>query len=184
MKSLLSALLLFCSLLSAVPAFADGGKILIAYFSWSGNSRRIAGQIHEQVGGDLLEIEMATPYSRDYNSCLEQSLRHLRDGVRPALKTRGGDMAQYEVIYLGYPTWWATLPMPVATFLESYDFSGKIIVPFNSHGGGRLGQTVSAIAKLCPNSAIREPLSISYGGGSTLAREIESWLRETGGNRK
>lgn len=179
MKSLVCRILLLSLLFGVVaPAYAADGKHLIAYFSWSGNSRRIAAQIHEQVGGDLVEIEMARPYPRDYNACLEESLKDLAADARPALRTWVRNMPEYDVIYLGYPTWWATIPMPVMTFLESYDFSGKTIIPFNSHGGGRLGQTVSAIAKLCPNSTIREPLSISYGGGGTLRRDIESWLQE------
>ncbi|MDL2264469.1 hypothetical protein LJC31_07450 [Synergistaceae bacterium OttesenSCG-928-I11] len=164
----------------AIPARAEEGKILVAYFSWSGNSRRIASQIHERVGGDLVEIEMTKPYSRSYNTCLEESLRDLQADARPSLKTRISNFDRYEVIFLGYPTWWATIPMPVATFLESYDFSGKTVVPFNSHGGGRLGQTVSAIAKLCPNAAIKGALSISYGGGNTLRQDIESWLQKNG----
>lgn len=181
MKSLISAVMLsLLAICIAVPAQAAGGRILVAYFSWSGNTRRIASQIHERVGGDLVEIEMTKPYSRSYNTCLEESLRDLQAGARPPLRTRISNFDRYEVIFLGYPTWWATIPMPVATFLESYDFSGKTIIPFNSHGGGRLGQTVSTIAKLCPNAAIRKALSISYGGGNTLRQDIESWLQENG----
>jgi Flavodoxins len=181
MKSFMSIiLLLLISACIALPAHAAEGNVLVAYFSWSGNSRRIATQIHEKVGGDLVEIEMSRPYSRSYNTCLEESLRDLQADARPALKTRIADMSRYDVIFLGYPTWWATIPMPVATFLEAYDFSGKTIAPFNSHGGGRLGQTVPAIAKLCPNVTIKEALSISYGGGTTLGRDIDSWLQKIG----
>ena len=180
MKSLISAIMLsLLAICIAAPVQAADGKILVAYFSWSGNTRRIASQIHEKVGGDLVEIEMTKPYSRSYNTCLEESLRDLRADARPALKTRVADMGRYDVIFLGYPTWWATIPMPVATFLGTYNFSGKTIIPFNSHGGGRLGQAVSAIAKLCPNATIKEALSISYGGGGTLRQDIDAWLRKT-----
>ncbi|QQO07789.1 flavodoxin [Breznakiella homolactica] len=179
-KMILCILLTALTGLSSLSAQNSDTKILVAYFSWSGNSRQIAAEIHRRVGGDLVEIEMESPYSRTYNTCLDQSLQHLREGTHPALKTRIPGMAQYDVIFLGYPTWWATIPMPVATFLESYDFSGKTIAPFNSHGGGRLGQTVSAIAKLCPNVRITQALSIHYGGGRTLGNDIDTWLTDIG----
>jgi flavodoxin len=84
------------------------------------------------------------------------------------------------VIFIGYPNWWASIPMPVATFLESYDFSGKTVVPFCSHGGGRLGQSVAAIAKLCPKSTILDALSVHYSGGSSLKSDITDWLKKIG----
>lgn len=81
---------------------------------------------------------------------------------------------------LGYPNWWATIPMPVASFLEEYDFSGKTIVPFCSHGGGGFGQSITDISKLAPNSKIGEGLSIHYSGGSSLESDISTWLSNNG----
>ena len=89
-------------------------------------------------------------------------------------------MAQYDVIFLGYPNGWSTIPMPVATFLTKYDLKGKTIVPFASHGGGRLGQSVADIAKLSPNAAILEALSVNYSGGGSLSRDIDVWLEKNG----
>mgnify|MGYP001768474934 CR=1 FL=1 len=155
-------------------------KVLVAYFSWSGNTREIAKSIHRRVGGDLFEIVPSTPYPTDYSACLDQSANELKRQYRPPLKTHVANMKQYDVIFLGYPNWWATIPMPVAAFLEEYDFSGKTLVPFCSHGGGRLGQSVSAIAKLCPRATILEVLSIHYGGGPTLQSDITTWLRKIG----
>ncbi|MDR2452375.1 MAG: flavodoxin [Candidatus Accumulibacter sp.] len=155
-------------------------KILVAYFSWSGNTRGIARQIHRQTGGDFFEIETVPPYSRDYNTCLDEALRDQRAQARPALGNRAENMGQYGVIFLGYPNWWASIPMPIASFLEGYDFAGKTIAPFCSHGGGRLGQSVTAIAKLCPQAKILEALSIHYGGGSSLGDEVAGWLRKIG----
>ncbi|ULQ60432.1 flavodoxin [Brucepastera parasyntrophica] len=179
-KTMMCIMLLTLTGISGLFAQERDPRILVAYFSWSGNSRLIAAEIHRRVGGDLVEIEMVTPYSRTYNTCLDQSLRDLRAGIHPSLKTLETDVAGYDVVFLGYPTWWATIPMPVATFLESCDFTGKIIAPFNSHGGGRLGQTVSAIAKLCPSVKITQALSIHYGGGRTLGSDIDAWLTEIG----
>ena len=155
-------------------------RILVAYFSWSGNTREIAKSIQKRVGGDLFEIVPATSYPTDYNACLDQSADELKRQHRPPLKSHVSNMKQYDVVFLGYPNWWATIPMPVASFLEEYDFSGKTIVPFCSHGGGRLGQSVSAIAKLCPRARILDPLSIHYGGGQTLQDDIATWLRRIG----
>ena len=82
----------------------------------------------------------------------------------------------YDVILLGYPNWWASIPMPVASFLELYDFSGKTILPFCSHGGGRFGQSLTAIAKLAPEALLGEGLSVHYSGGSTLSEDVAAWL--------
>lgn len=75
-----------------------------------------------------------------------------------------------------YPNWWASIPMPIASFLEEYDFSGKTIIPFCSHGGGRFGQSLTAIAKLAPDAAMGEGLSVHYSGGAGLAEDIKAWL--------
>ena len=83
-------------------------------------------------------------------------------------------------ILLGYPNWWASIPMPIATFLERYDFSGKTIVPFCSHGGGRFGQSLTAIAKLAPEAVIGEGLSVHYSGGGALPGDVKEWLTKNG----
>lgn len=164
----------------SVPALAAPGNALVAYFSWSGNTRGIARLLHQKIGGDLVGIEPATPYSQDYNTCLDQARRDQEQATRPELKTRIADMTRYDVVFLGYPNWWATIPMPIASFLEQYDFSGKTIAPFVSHGGGRLGQSVTDIAKLCPSSKILEALSVRYSGGDSLSGDMDAWLNRIG----
>lgn len=96
--------------------------------------------------------------------------------ARPAIQGSITDFEQYEVVYVGYPNWWASIPMPIASFLEEYDFSGKTIIPFCSHGGGRFGQSLTAIAKLAPDAAMGEALSVHYSGGTTLKEDISQWL--------
>lgn len=155
-------------------------KILIVYFSWSGNTRKIAEKIHAKVGGDLVELKTVTPYSSDYNTVLDQARKEQSQQARPALRTRIENIDQYNIIILGYPNWWASIPMPIATFLETYDLSGKKIIPFCSNGGGRLGQSVSAIAKLAPDSEMLEPLAVQYGGVANLDSEIDRWLVKNG----
>jgi flavodoxin len=158
----------------------EQAKNLVACFSWSGNTRGIARQIHQRTGGDFFEIEAVPPYSADYDTCLDEALRDQRAQARPALKNRVGNIGQYDVVFLGYPNWWASIPMPIASFLEEYDFTVKTIAPFCSHGGGRLGQSVTAIAKLCPQAKILEALSVHYGGGRSLQSDIDAWLRKIG----
>ncbi len=156
------------------------GSVLIAYFSWGGNTRGIAEEIHQQTGAELFEITLVTPYSTDYNSVLEQAQQDQNEQARPELASHVDDMSQYDTIILGYPNWWASIPMPIASFLEEYDFSGKTIIPFCSHGGGRFGQSLTAITKLAPDAILGEGLAISYSGGSSLPEEVSEWLNGNG----
>lgn len=152
------------------------GNILIAYFSWGGNTKGIAEEIQSQTGADLFEITLVHPYSNDYNTVLEQAQRDQNEQARPELASHVENMEQYDTILIGYPNWWASIPMPVASFLEEYDFSDKVIIPFCSHGGGRFGQSITAISKLVPEAAMGEGLSVHYSGGSELSNDISQWL--------
>lgn len=159
-------------------------KILIAYFSYSGNTESAAEHLnkilrkkHGNANVDLVEIEMQKPY----RGCIyEASQKDLNAGARPPLKTKIADMKKYDVILLGYPTWWATLPMPVMTFLESYDFRGKTVISFSSHGGTRYGDSVSDLNKALPQSYVGLPFEFFYGGGSDLESRLESWVKKSG----
>lgn len=153
-----------------------GGNVLIAYFSWGGNTAGIAEEIQAQTGADLFEITMVEPYSTDYNTVLDEAQRDQNEQARPELATHVENMDEYDTILLGYPNWWASIPMPVASFLEEYDFTGKTIIPFCSHGGGRFGQSLTAIAKLAPDADMGEGLSVHYSGGDTLPDDIAAWL--------
>ena len=153
-----------------------GGKVLIAFFSWGGNTKGIAEEIQSQTSADLFEIELVTPYSTDYNTVLDQAQHDQNIQARPEIKNKVENFEQYDTILLGYPNWWASIPMPIASFLEEYDFSGKTIIPFCSHGGGRFGQSLTAITKLAPNTVMGEPLSIHYSGGGSLPDDIAAWL--------
>ena len=153
-----------------------GKKILIAFFTWSGNTQGIAYEIQRQTGAEIFEITPEKPYSESYNTVLREAQRDQHRQARPKLRGTVKDFAQYDIIMLGYPNWWASIPMPIASFLQSYDFSGKIIMPFCSHGGGRFGQSLTAIAKLAPNAVITEGLSVHYSGGSSLRDNVTKWI--------
>ena len=105
-----------------------------------------------------------------------EAQRDQHDRARPAISDPLPSLNEYDIIILGYPNWWASIPMPIATFLESYDFSGKTILPFCSHGGGRFGQSLTAIAKLAPNAVIAPGLSVHDSGGSALSGDVKAWL--------
>jgi len=123
------------------------------------------------------------PYSADYNTVLMEAQEDQHNQARPELAGHVENMDDYDTILLGYPNWWASIPMPIASFLEEYDFSGKRIIPFCSHGGGRFGQSLTAIAKLSPDANMGEGLSVHYSGGATLSEDIQKWLDVNGINK-
>ena len=102
----------------------------MAYFSWSGNTAEMATYLAEQTGGDLLEIQPATPYPTDYSECGDVALAERDNNERPAIANLPDSIEQYDTILIGYPIWWHTAPMIIGTFLESYDFAGKDVYPF------------------------------------------------------
>ena len=155
---------------------SDNENVLIAYFSWGGNTAGIAGEIQHQTGTDLFEITLVNPYSNDYNTVLDKAQRDQNEQARPELANHIENMEDYDVIILGYPNWWASIPMPIASFLEEYDLEGKTIIPFCSHGGGRFGQSLTAIAKLAPDAVMGDALSVHYSGGSALSDDVRQWL--------
>lgn len=152
-------------------------KILIAYFSYSGNTENAAEIIREKTGADLFEITMENPYN---GNIYEVSQYDLMNNIHPALSTHVENMAQYDVILLGYPTWWATMPMPVYSFLEEYDFDKKTILSFSSHGGTMFGDSVSDLSKMVPKTYVGIGFEFNYSGGSELSDKISQWLAASG----
>ncbi len=152
-------------------------KILVAYFSYSGNTENGAEIIAEKTGADLFEITMADPYR---GNIYDVSQRDLMQGVHPALSSHVQNMEQYDIVLLGYPTWWATVPMPVYSFLEEYDFSGKTVITFSSHGGTMFGDSVSDVSKAIPGAYVGCGFEFNYSGGSGLSDRISEWLSQSG----
>ena len=111
-------------------AEAADASVLIAYFSWSGNTAEMAAQIQEQTGGDLFEIVPVEPYPTDYNECGEVALAERDSNARPEIQNLPESIEQYDTIFIGYPIWWHTAPMIIGTFLENYDLSGVDVYPF------------------------------------------------------
>lgn len=111
-------------------ASSGGSSILIAYFSWSGNTREMASYIQEQTGGDLYEIQPVTPYPEDYNECGDVALQERDSNARPKIQDLPADISGYDTLFIGYPIWWHTAPMIIGTFLENYDLTGVEVYPF------------------------------------------------------
>ena len=158
---------------------SDSSKMLIVYYSWSGNTRGVAKEIQKQTGADIFEIELEVPYSTNYDTVLEQAQHDQSIQARPIIKNKIDNIAQYDTIFIGYPNWWASIPMPIASFLDDYDLSGKTIMPFCSHGGGKFGQSLTAIAKAEPNAIMKNGLSIHYSGGNSLSADVQNWLESS-----
>ena len=127
-------------------------KVLVAYFSASGNTAKLADRIAEATGGDLYEIKPQQPYtSADLNwndSGSRSSIEMKNPASRPAIANRVENMAQYDTVFVGFPIWWYVAPTIINTFLESYDFSGKTVIPFATSGGSGMGKTESILKKM------------------------------------
>jgi flavodoxin len=151
-------------------------KILVAYFSHSGNTREIASQIHKSVGGDILEVQAVKPYPNDYDAVVNQARQELASGYKPALKTKIENIKSYDLVFIGYPNWCSTFPAPVKTFLSEYDLSGKIIAPFCTHEGSGLGRSALDISKLCPKSTVLDGVAIRGRDVKTAQNNVSEWL--------
>jgi flavodoxin len=159
-------------------AQTNGKKILVAYFSHSGNTRAVAYDICKKVDGEFFEIQTVKPYPTDYNTVVYQAKQELKSDFRPELKNRLKNIKQYDVIFLGYPDWWDTYPQAVKVFLTQYDFSGKTIIPFCTHEGSEFGRSISDLKKMCPKSRILEGLAIRGSAAHNSDGRIEEWLKE------
>ena len=149
-------------------------KVLIAYYSHSGNTKSIAEKIKEITGGDIFEIKTVQAYPRNYNDVVEQAKDEKNRDIRPEL-AENCDISEYDKIFIGTPVWWYTFATPVKTFLTTNDFSGKTIMPFCTHGGGGASSTFSDIEKLCPTADVKEGFT-SYQN-SAKESEIKDWIK-------
>ena len=145
-----------------------------------GNTEVVAGKIEALTGSDIFRIETIKIYPEDYNETTEVAQQEKNDNARPALTATIPDMDEYEVIYLGYPIWWGTFPMAVYTFLESYDFTGKTIVPFCTHEGSGLGASIRDIKRALPDSDVMDALALKGSNVSSSDGQIEQWLKKNG----
>ena len=154
-------------------------KNLVVYFSVYGTAKNIAEEIARQTGADIMEIEPAVPYdsNRDhYNALAKLAKKEHDEDMRPAMKNEI-PVAEYDNIFIGYPMWWYTFPMILYTFFDKYDFSGKTIIPFNTHMGSGDGGTYRTIKRLEPNATVLEGLPVEMTAAERGDPErIKQWL--------
>lgn len=166
-------------------------KSLIIYFSRAGNNYSnngitfiekgntevIAEYIQELTDADMFKVEALNEYPEDYMECTEVAKEELNNDERPELKEYLDNISEYDVIYIGYPNWWSTLPMPLWTQLEKLDFSGKTVKPFVTHEGSGMGRSANDIGKLCPGAEIGDGLSIQGSYVSQSKDKVEHWVK-------
>ena len=159
-------------------------KVLIAYFSWSGNTKQIAEQIQEVTGGDLFEIQTVTPYSSNYNQCVEDAKKEKERNARPPIKGEVDKMSEYDIVFIGYPNWWGTMPMAVLTFMDQYDLKDKTLLPFYTHGGGGVQQCYKDFVKNASGSKVKEGFIANGNAVGRAKPHVEKWIKEQIGNTK
>ena len=165
---------------------------LIIYFSRSGenyfggelkniekgNTEVIAEYIQEFTGADLFKVESEVEYPADYMECIDVAKKELQDDARPTLKEKLEDIDEYDTVYIGFPNWWGTLPMPMWTQLEELDFEGKIIKPFVTHEGSGFGTALKDLAGLCKGAEIKNGISIPGANVGNAKGMVNSWVNE------
>ncbi|MFD0796336.1 flavodoxin family protein [Maribacter chungangensis] len=137
-------------------------RTLIRYLSRTNNTKAVAEMIQKEVGGDLVAVELQNPYPEDYDAIIKQVAEENESGFLPPLQTKV-DMAKYDTIFFGFPTWGMQLPPPMKSFLNENDLKGKTIIPFNTNAGYGLGSSLKTIRKLSPKSAILDEFSVKGG---------------------
>jgi len=164
-------------------------RVLIVYLSRTNNTKAIAEIIHENVGGDLVALELVNPYPEDYKTTVAQVTKENETGLLPPLKTKINNIEDYDIVFVGFPTWGMQLPPPMKSFLNQYDLRGKTVVPFNTNGGYGIGIAFNTVKELCPNSNVVEGFSTKGGverdgilfvmegeKEKEAGREVKEWL--------
>ena len=151
-----------------------GSNTLVVYFSNTGTTEEAAKRIRDIVNADLIELKPVNPYPLKYETNLPIAQKEQDENARPELKTTINDFEKYDVIYLGYPIWLELNPMLINTFLESYDFTDKTVIPFATSGSSEITKSVENIKKEIPNAIFKEGLLVRN------TKDIEPWLKKIG----
>lgn len=165
---------------SQAQAAETNNKVLIVYFSRSGNTRELARQLQSATGGNLVELEPVEAYPADYQLTVNRAKRELASGTCPPLKTKIDALDAYSVILLGSPNWGGSIAPPVKTFLSEYDLSGKTIAPFMTHGGSGLGRAAGDIQSFAPRATLVEGLAVSGSRVRDAHEAVAAWVGRLG----
>jgi flavodoxin len=151
-------------------------KVLVTYFTHSGNTKTVAEKICEQLNAELSELKTVDIYPVKYNLVVDQAKKEITNNYRPELLSTKENLNEYDIIVIGYPMWWYTCPMAIFSFLEQYDFKGKIILPFCTHEGSGLSTSVEDIKKSVPTAIVKEGLAIRGSKVKESDSIIKAWL--------
>lgn len=178
-----------------------GGKVLVAYFSvpetdgvdassgasrlvtggkLQGNTEYVATVISEATGGDLFEIKTVHTYPGSHKELIDAAKKESNDNARPRLATHIKNLKEYDVIFTGFPNWWYDMPKPLYTFFDEYDFSGKTVVPFCTHGGSRFSSAVKTIREMEKNATVLDGYAIARDRVAESKEGILKWLERIG----
>ena len=197
MKKALTLLIAIILIMYAIPGTAESSssRILIVCFSRAGenynvgkiekgNTEKLAEIIMEQTGGDLFRIETVIPYPESYDETLDIATREYQNNERPELTGQVENWEDYDIIFLGYPIWWAGLPMALHTFMESYDWQGKTVIPFNTHEGSGQAGTQQVIEDKLSGATVLQGLAVrgskAQNDAEGTAADVAAWLKELG----
>ena len=181
--------LIFSAVLT-LAALSASAQTLVVYYSRTGqnytsdgivdlkvgNTAVVAQQIQKLTGADFFQLETVKQYAADYYDCIEEAKAELNNKARPALKA-DIDISKYDTIYLGWPCWWGTYPMCVATFLEAHDWTGKTVIPFTTHEGSGFGSGLRDLKAAIPSAKVKKGLSIQGSNVKNAGKQIEDFVK-------
>ena len=172
----------FLLTMAAIATFSTSfaQKTLVLYYSETGTTKTVAELLQKQLNADIESIEPVEPYTGSFQETIQRGQREMQSGETPALKPLKSKIADYEVIFLGYPIWFGTYAMPIATLVKEYDFAGKTIVPFCSFGSGGLNTSAEALKKALPNANIKDGYGVRTARVAAAEKELDRFLKENG----
>ena len=155
-------------------------KMLVLYYSQTGTTQTVAEELQKQLGADIECIEVVNPYDGDFQATIQRGGEELKNGTVPEIKPIQANLADYDIIFVGYPIWFGTYAMPIATLVKEYDFAGKTVVPFCSFGSGGLNTSTEALKKALPKADIRQGYGVRSARIAAAPKEIDRFLIENG----
>ena len=169
---------LIVMMVSMTTSYAQ--KQLVLYFSETGTTKTVAQELQKQLGADIEEIEAVVPYSGNFQETIQRGQREIQNGEMPAIKPLKKKMADYDIIFLGYPIWFGTYANPIITLVKEQDFAGKTIVPFCTFGSGGLNTSSDALKKALPKATIKKGYGVRTARVNAAAKELDCFLKENG----
>lgn len=153
-------------------------KSLVLYYSQTGATKAVAEELQSKLGADIESIEVENPYDGDYQQTIERSKQERENGVTPKVKPLKANLADYDLIFLGYPVWFGTYALPITGLIKDYDFAGKTIVPFCSFGSGGLDATIKDLKNALPKATIAEGYGVRNARLAAVPKEVDRFLKE------